>query len=213
MSSPLSPEKALIFRIVHRDNVGWILDHGLHCRNGAVRDPHFHGIGNRDLIDRRASHVVSLPPGGTLADYVPFYFTPYSIMLLNIKTGYGGVPKIPNDQIVILVSSLRRVSELGIPFLFTNQHAYSAMAEYFSEIDQLGSIDWTLLRNRDFKKDPDDPGKQLRYQAEALIWRHLPVDGLLGICCNTAATEGMVQTALQERNLKTQTIVRPGWYF
>ena len=34
MSVNLNPEKALIFRIVHKDNVPWILDHdGLHCRN------------------------------------------------------------------------------------------------------------------------------------------------------------------------------------
>lgn len=32
MSVNLNPEKALIFRIVHADNVPWILDHdGLHC--------------------------------------------------------------------------------------------------------------------------------------------------------------------------------------
>lgn len=33
MSNNLNPEKALIFRIVHRDNLPWILDHGLHCRS------------------------------------------------------------------------------------------------------------------------------------------------------------------------------------
>jgi hypothetical protein len=27
----LNPEKALIWRIVHRDNLPWILDNGLHC--------------------------------------------------------------------------------------------------------------------------------------------------------------------------------------
>lgn len=27
----LNPQKALIWRIVHRDNIPWILDNGLHC--------------------------------------------------------------------------------------------------------------------------------------------------------------------------------------
>ncbi len=31
--SSLNPEKALIWRIVHRDNLPWILDNGLHCGN------------------------------------------------------------------------------------------------------------------------------------------------------------------------------------
>lgn len=32
----LNPEKALIWRIVHRDNLPWILDNGLHCANSGV---------------------------------------------------------------------------------------------------------------------------------------------------------------------------------
>lgn len=50
--SSLNPEKALIFRITHIDNVAWILDHGLHCRNSAEFDPSFRNIGSPDLIQR-----------------------------------------------------------------------------------------------------------------------------------------------------------------
>ena len=35
----LNPEKALIWRIVHRDNLPWILDNGVHCKSSAVQDP------------------------------------------------------------------------------------------------------------------------------------------------------------------------------
>lgn len=35
----LNPDKALIWRIVHRDNLPWILDNGLHCGNGSARSP------------------------------------------------------------------------------------------------------------------------------------------------------------------------------
>ena len=47
-------------------------------------------IGNPDLIDKRTHRIVPAPPGGTLSDYVPFYFTLYSPMLYNIKTGMEG---------------------------------------------------------------------------------------------------------------------------
>ena len=53
MSASLNPEKALVFRIVHRDNVPWILEHGLHCRNSPVQAPSYRTIGNPDIIDRR----------------------------------------------------------------------------------------------------------------------------------------------------------------
>lgn len=87
----LNPEKALIWRIVHRDNLPWILDNGLHCGNGGVQAPGWVSIGNPELIDKRANHPVRLPPGGFLNDYVPFYFTPFSPMLRNIHTGWGGI--------------------------------------------------------------------------------------------------------------------------
>lgn len=212
MPPTLNAERARIFRITHRDNVAWILDHGCHAANGGVLDPSFKNIGNPDLIDKRRQRVVSVGPGGTLSDYVPFYFTPFSIMMYNIHTGYN-VPIVPNEDIVILVSSLHRVGELGIPFVFTNQHAYPLMAKYYTDLKDLDKIDWDLLNRRDFKHDPDDPGKKERYQAEALIWRHLPIDALLGICCYSDEINQEIQAELAKRQLKMQTIVQRNWYF
>src|SRR5208282_3664838 len=140
----LSSTRALIFRIIHRDNLPWILDNGLHARSGKIFDPNYRNIGNPDLIDRRSRRVVSVGPGGTLSDYVPFYFTPFSIMLYNIHTGYN-VEKVPNEEIVILVSSLPRIAELKIPFAFTDQHAYPQMANYFTEMGDLSRVPWDLL--------------------------------------------------------------------
>src|SRR5262245_11761597 len=105
----LTPEKALIFRITHIANVPWILDHGLHCRSSANQDPTFHEIGNPDLIDKRTRRIVPVRPGGSLSDYVPFYFTPATPMLLNIKTGYNGVPRTAMADIAILVSSVHKL--------------------------------------------------------------------------------------------------------
>src|SRR5215469_14169931 len=123
MAGTLNAKKALIFRITHRDNIPWILKNGLHASSSHVLDRNFRVIGNVDLINKRANRRVMIGPGGTLSDYVPFYFTPFSIMMYNIHTGYG-VPNVPNNEIVILVSSLHRIQELGIQFVFTNQHAY-----------------------------------------------------------------------------------------
>ena len=121
--SNLNAQKALIWRIVHRDNLPWILDNGVHCRNSATQAPNYVNIGNEELIDKRAHRVVPVGPGGTLSDYVPFYFTPFSPMMYNIKTGYGGIRKRSNEEIIILVSSLHRVHQMGVRFVFTDRHA------------------------------------------------------------------------------------------
>jgi len=211
--SSLNPGKALIFRITHLDNVPWMLDHGLHCRNSPTFDPQFRNIGSAGLIAKRHRREVPIPPRGTLSDYVPFYFTPYSIMLYNIKTGYGGVPHVPNEQIVILVSSLRKNHELGHSFVFTNQHAYPLAAEYFNDLDDLDRVDWPLLQARNFCHDPEDPGKKERYQAEALIYQSLPASSLLGIGCHSEAVKSGLQSEIAKRNLSMEIAVRPSWYF
>ena len=75
LSEVLTLERALVFRITHRDNVPHILAKGLHCQSSDVVNPDFVPIGSPSIIDKRASKTVGAPPGGMLVDYVPFYFT------------------------------------------------------------------------------------------------------------------------------------------
>ena len=212
MAMTLNPVKALIFRIVHRDNLPWILDHGLHASNSEISDPNCRNIGNFDLIGKRNHRRVRVGPGGTLSDYVPFYFTPFSIMMYNIHTGRN-VPHLPNEEILILVSSLVRIAEMQIPFVFADQHAYPAMANYYTDLDDLREVDWALLNRRDFQHDPDDPGKKERYQAEALIWKHLPIEALLGICSCNSGVDAYVKAELAKRGQDVQSSVQKVWYF
>lgn len=208
----LNPEKALIWRIVHRDNLPWILDNGLHCANSQVQAPQYINIGNADLIDKRRSRRVHVKPEGVLADYVPFYFTPFSVMMQNIHSGWS-VQQRSNDEIVILVSSLHRVAELGLQFVFTNAHAYPAWTGYYNTLENLDQIDWPILQRRDFKRDPDDPRKMERYQAEALIHHHLPITGLVGIMCHTDAMKKRIEHDVAARGLALPVHARPKWYF
>jgi ssDNA thymidine ADP-ribosyltransferase, DarT len=143
---------------------------------------------------------------------VPFYFTPFSVMMRNILSGRG-VPMRSKDELVILVSSIHHLAERGLPFLFTDMHAYYQWANYYNKLAELNKIDWELLQRRDFKRDPDDPAKFERYQAEALIHRHCPVDGLLGIMCYTEQLQQTIAQQIQSRGLKLQVHARPRWYF
>jgi hypothetical protein len=213
MSLNLNPEKALIFRIVHVANVPWILRNGLHCRNSDAQDPNYVNIGNVELIDKRSRRRVPIAPGGTLSDYVPFYFTPWSIMLLKIKTGHGGIPRRESREIVFFVSSVHRLREQGVPYVFTDQHAYVAGAEFLANTEDLVKIDWPLLRSRNFQTDADDPGKQARYQAEALVHRHVPVDALLGLACYDEEVKDRLDAMAVEAGVSLFVKVTRNWYF
>lgn len=214
MAVEVNAERALIFRIVHKANVGWILDQGgLHCRNSAEQDPNYVNIGNVDLIDKRSRRTVPILPGGTLSDYVPFYFTPFSIMMYNIHTGYGGITKRENRDIVIFVSSIHRLRELGLPFLFTNQHAYPVDTDYYDQIENLNQVDWPLLQSRNFKTDDDDPGKQLRYQAEALVHQVVPLNALTGLACVNTTVQAELASLIAQHGQSVSVKVTPNWYF
>lgn len=209
----LNPDKALIWRIIHCDNLPWTLDNGLYCGNSDVRSPTWVHIGNPELTEKRATHPVPLSPGGFLNNYVPFYFTPFSVMMRNIYTGWGGVRKRSNEEIVILVSSMWKLKELEVPFLFTDSHAYYQWANFYSDLADLDKIDWRLLQARDFKRDEDDLAKFERYQAEALVFQHLPISGILGIVCYTEQLKLKIEHQIRSRDLNIPVYARTGWYF
>lgn len=211
-SSLLNPERALIFRIIHRANLDWVLRHGLHCGTSATRSAAWVSIGNQELITKRAQWPVLAAPGGVLNDYVPFYFTPFSVMLHNIGTGWNGVARHPKTDILILVSSLRRIAELGLPYLFTDSHANNPLVNYFTALDDLQRLDWRILQARDFKRDPEDPAKFSRYQAEALVHRLCPLHGLSGIACFDEAGKIAVQQAVLAQGLRLPVVKQPSWY-
>ncbi|MDY7091877.1 MAG: DUF4433 domain-containing protein [Acidobacteriota bacterium] len=209
----LTPEKALIFRITHRANLPWIFQNGLHCSSSPIQDPSFVSIGNPELIERRQRRRVPTSPAGTLADYVPFYFTPFTPMLFNIVTGYGGIQRRTNAEIVILVSSLLDLESAGVRYVFTDRHAYLHSAEFFGDRADLGRVDFKILQEKDFRNDPEDPGKKERYQAEVLVHRHLPASVLKGVACYNMAIKQEVEAAADEHSVELKTIIRSGWYF
>ncbi|BCB06699.1 hypothetical protein HHSLTHF2_05890 [Vreelandella venusta] len=210
----LNPSKALIWRITHRQNLPWIMANGLHAGHSrGKRAAEWVVIGNKELIGRRAHRNVPLAPSGVLNDYVPFYFTPFSPMMYNIHTGRGGVKTVANRDIVILVSSLHKIAELGLPFVYTDRHAYPVTAHYFNDLGSLSAIDWPLLQQRNFQRDPDDPEKIERYQAEALIHQYVPIQALLGAICYTPQVQLELQQQAAELGVALDIHCRPSWYF
>ncbi|MBJ8504115.1 DUF4433 domain-containing protein [Acinetobacter seifertii] len=210
-SRTLNSEKALIWRIVHIDTISSILDNGLYCRT-YPNAPILTSIGNQELIDRRSTHPVPIHPFGCLNDYVPFYFTPFSPMLFNISTGRG-VTKRTNEEIVILVSSLHHIQNLGLNFVFSDMHAYFQWANFYNNINDLSKIDWPLLQNRNFSRDQNDPLKFERYQAEALIHQHCPVNALQGMLCYSNEVKASLEKKIITRGINLPVYANPKWYF
>ncbi|MBA8903734.1 DUF4433 domain-containing protein [Phyllobacterium sp. P30BS-XVII] len=210
MNINLTQEKALIFRIVHKDNIAKTLGNGCHCK-ATMNGQNYTAIGNPELIVKRDMREVPCAPGGTLSDYVPFYFTPCSPMLYNIKTGFSGITKRPMEDIMILVSSLPHLVEHKIPFVFTDRHAYLRTAQFSSSLVDLGWIIWPTLQAKNFKRD--DADKFEKYQAEALVHKHVPLGALLGIACYNANVKAVVEAEAKKHNAEIKVVVQREWFF
>jgi hypothetical protein len=51
-----------------------------------------------------------------------------------------------------------------------------------------------------------------RYQAEALVHQHMPVESLIGIVCYDGTVKKGLDALLTERDMRLG-IVKPSWYF
>ena len=71
------------------------------------------GIAHQHIKERRARKVVPVASGGTLADYVPFYFAPRSPMLFAIHKGAVEDYRESQREILHLVSSIDAVQPGG----------------------------------------------------------------------------------------------------
>jgi hypothetical protein len=55
--------------------------------------------------------------------------------------------------------------------------------------------------------------KKERYQAEALVHKHLPVDALSGLVCYNDEVLQTLTAALAKRKQTMKVVKKPDWYF
>lgn len=134
-------------------------------------------------------------------------------MLLNIKTGYGGVRKRENEEIVIIVSSIDLWVQNNVRFLISDRHAYIDYAEFSDNKAGLAKIDFDLLRSKNFKRDPERPDKFDKYQAEALARSHVPVDAILELVCCNPTQVARLQSIVMPHHPNLDVTCKPHWYF
>ncbi|SRR5260370_22527861 len=103
--------------------------------------------------------------------------------------------------------------EIGNTVRVHGSACLSCDGSYYTDLGDLDEVDWDLLNRKDFRHDPDDPAKKERYQAEALIWKHVPLNALLGICSCSATVDTLVKAELAKRNLDVQSNIQRNWYF
>ena len=205
------PARVALFRITHYLNLPDIVQRGMFCANHPAA-PQAVVIGNPGLISERGSRAVPVAPGGVLNDYVPFYLGAHSPMLLDIKTGYH-VEQRPQREIVYVCSELSRVQALGLPFAFTDGHAYMKTSRFFNNPSSLGLLDWTMIPAKYWKRTDEDNDRQRRKQAEFLIHQHVPVAAIAAIAVYDQEMADWMAPLLAAAGVNFKVVVFPKWYY
>jgi hypothetical protein len=160
------PNPMFIYRITHLDNLHIILtDQALYAPNFQEHRPAYKHICDRRIQEGRREVVINVPPGGTLHDYVPFYFGYRPPMLLRLKQGHEGYNE-GQEPLIYLVSNTKLIEEAGLQFVFTDGHARVFNTKCFNNLSDLLHVDSKAIKLRMWGVNPDDDLDQRRKKEE-----------------------------------------------
>src|SRR6266404_259450 len=170
----MAPSPTPIFRIVHVDNLATLLRRtGLYSANHTPNDGlPYRTIHNVDIQTERHVRTISCGPGGTLHDYIPFYFGYLSPMLLQLKTGRVAGYDEGQVPLVYLKSTAQAVASAPCGFVFSNGHGIAAFTDWYDDLGRLNEVDWDMVYQRYWRDEVNDMDRQRRKQAEFLIHQY-----------------------------------------
>jgi hypothetical protein len=212
-----SREPTRILRFIRIANLHIYLRRGaLHAPNHTPNDGlHYQTNHNDDVQGVRRQSAIPCGPRGMVHDYVPFYFGPLSPMMLNLKT--GRVPGYTEGQepLIYLVTTVQEIVAAGVPFVFSDGHGIATFTEWFEDVVDLDKVDWSMVGQRYWTDEPEDPDRQRRKQAEFLVHRSLPWTLIQEIAVIDRAREQAVLALLDAEGATHRPVVRirRDWYY
>lgn len=207
----------LLYRLVHVDNLATLLQRGyLHAPNQTPDD----GLSYRTIHDIRVQanrqlQPIRRGPGGTVHDYVPFYFGPLSVMLLKLKSGQVEGYSEGQAPLVYLIAKAEALIAAGYRFVFSDGHGLARFTGWYDDLAHLDAVDWALVKARFWADTPEDNDRQRRKQAEFLVWQALDWALIAGIAVYDETMCQRVEEILQRFPLRHQPPVKivRHWYY
>lgn len=211
------PSPVPIFRFIHIDNLGLLLERGgLHSPNKTPNDGLiYHTIHNEEVQDKRHDTIIPCGPGGTIHDYVPFYFGYLSPMMLNLNTGRVQGYNEGQVPLIYLVSSVQTIEKNGAGFVFSDGHGLATFTDWYDDLKLLENVDWDIVYQRYWSDTLEDMDRQRRKQAEFLVhefcnWNNIEEIAVINQSMKTRA-EDILQKFSTEFN--KPVVIKREWYY
>lgn len=200
-----------IYHITPINNLERIIaEGGLRC-DRAAQELKVVNIGHKHIKERRMNRQVPVGPGGTVGDYVPFYFAPRSPMLYAINGGWVEGYKGGQKPIIYLCSAVESVSEAGLQWVFTEGHADMRFTDFFDDLKDLDKIDWNVMQTRYWNDTDEDPDRKRRRQAEFLVHDFFPWELVSYIGVYDRSIAAKVEEIIEGGS--PEIGIEQGWYY
>jgi hypothetical protein len=170
-------------------------------------------IAHTDLKAKRAATQVPAGSGGTLDEYVPFYFAPRSPMLYSIFSGYVQGYVGGQSRVVHLVADCESVSTEGLPFAFSDGHGIVAFSHFYDDLDDLDKIDWEVMPLTWWNDTQQDPDRKRRRQAEFLVKGTFPWSLVTEIGVIDTSVKETVEGIIATADHRPSVVVHRNWYY
>jgi hypothetical protein len=163
----------------------------------------------------RHTRPIPCGAGGACHDYIPFYFGPLSVMLLNLKTGRVAGYNEGQAPLIYLTTTVQRVIAAGRRFVFSDGHGLATFTNWYDDLAQLDQVDWDLVGARYWADQPDDNDRQRRKQAEFLVWQSVDWALIQSIGVLDYQVKATVEDVLEGHPDRPhpRVGVRPEWYY
>lgn len=214
-SVPASPK---IYHITHLDNLTQIAVGGVLLSDAQrlAQKMNCHIVGMSSIKIRRLMALdVSCHPGTKVGQYVPFYFSPRSVMLYLLHRGNHPDLDYRGGQhpIVHLVADLRRAAgwaeSNNRPWAFSTCNAGAGYAVFCKSLDDLVQVNWPAVAATHWQDPVVKEGKQ----AEFLMYESFPWELIERIGVLDAGVKSKVEAAIHSAGHKPVVTVERGWYY
>nr|WP_272921179.1 DUF4433 domain-containing protein [Streptomyces sp. SID2119] len=170
--------------------------------------------GDQSVKAERRERVITVPPYGHPADYVPFYFAPRSPMMYVISRGGVATYRGGQPPLVYLVTTVNEVVATGNPYVFSDGNCANAITAHFTDLAQMPRrVDWEIMAATYWANTTDDGDRMRRRMAELLVHESLPVSALTEIGTYDRVHAQQVQDALNAAGVDLRVTVRREWYY
>jgi len=157
--------------------------------------------------------MVPVAAGGTLNDYVPFYFAARSPMLYTIYKGNVEGCKDGQNPILHLTSSVEGSNKPVFHSLLPTVTPRWQSAIFFADTDRLDKVDWDIMKATYWVDTVEDNDRSRCRLAEFLVHAFFPWELVSGIGVINNAIADEVTEAIAPKAHQPEVKVQRNWYY